>query len=202
MTEEITYCAVHPTRETGLRCNKCDRYMCSECAVQTPVGYRCRECVRQVEDRFYDAQATDGLIVLGVTAGLSMIAGVLFGYIGGFGLFIAMIAGLPAGAAIAGQAMKAIARRKGRNTWKFGVAGVMIGVLVGAFIGGMLAYPDSLRIAYENFQQMSLQTQDNIRRGGLRVMSQTDFAFGRVLTLNVLLFAGLAAYSVYHRMKS
>ena len=44
VTDEVTYCAVHPDRETGLRCNKCGRLMCAECAVPTPVGYRCREC--------------------------------------------------------------------------------------------------------------------------------------------------------------
>ena len=40
--EETTYCAVHPDRETSLQCNRCGRYMCVECAVHTPVGYRCR----------------------------------------------------------------------------------------------------------------------------------------------------------------
>lgn len=202
MTDEITYCAVHPTKETGLRCNKCDRYMCSDCAVQTPVGYRCRECVRQVEDRFYNAEATDGFIVFGVCAATSAVGGLFIGAIGFFGLFIAIIAGFPAGVLIAGWAMRATNRRKGRDTWRFGVGGVIVGVLIGAFIGGLLAYPEGLRIAYENFQQMTPQMQQNIQRGGLRVISQTDYALGQVLRLNVVIFAGLVAYSVYLRMKS
>ena len=47
----LTYCEVHPDRETSLRCNKCGRLMCTECAVLTPVGYRCRECVRGQQER-------------------------------------------------------------------------------------------------------------------------------------------------------
>ncbi len=43
---DIPTCANHPERETGLRCNRCGKPICSQCAVQTPVGYRCRECVR------------------------------------------------------------------------------------------------------------------------------------------------------------
>ncbi|HYN88142.1 MAG TPA: tetratricopeptide repeat protein, partial [Ardenticatenaceae bacterium] len=44
-TEEMLHCSVHPDRETMLRCNRCGRPMCPECAVRTPVGLRCRECV-------------------------------------------------------------------------------------------------------------------------------------------------------------
>ena len=29
-----------------LRCNRCDKPICYDCAVRTPVGYRCKECVR------------------------------------------------------------------------------------------------------------------------------------------------------------
>ena len=49
MTEspnEKMYCYNHPQRETVLRCNRCERPMCTSCAVLTPTGYRCKECVR------------------------------------------------------------------------------------------------------------------------------------------------------------
>lgn len=202
MTDEITYCAVHPDRETGLRCNKCERYMCSACAVQTPVGYRCRECVRQVEDRFYNAAATDSLIAFGICAAVALGGGLVLGYVGRLGLLIGLLAGFPAGFLMANWTMQAIKRRKGRNLWRWAAGGVVVGALVGAYLGGLMAYPDSLREAYEIFQQMPPAQQDGIRRGGLRVISQSDFALQRVLTLGVIAFAGLSAYSVYLRMKS
>ena len=42
-TEEevlIEYCEKHPDREARLRCNRCNRLMCTQCAVRTPTGYR------------------------------------------------------------------------------------------------------------------------------------------------------------------
>ncbi len=46
-----TYCANHPGVETSLRCNKCGKPICAKCAVRTPTGYRCKECVRgQLKD--------------------------------------------------------------------------------------------------------------------------------------------------------
>ncbi len=41
-----TYCANHPGVETSLRCNKCGKPICAKCAIRTPTGYRCKECVR------------------------------------------------------------------------------------------------------------------------------------------------------------
>ena len=35
---EIHYCAAHPERDTELRCNRCDRYMCVDCAKRTAGG--------------------------------------------------------------------------------------------------------------------------------------------------------------------
>jgi len=43
---QVMYCYVHPDRETLLRCNRCERPICQSCAVLTPTGYRCKECVR------------------------------------------------------------------------------------------------------------------------------------------------------------
>src|SRR6266700_3112765 len=49
---DTLYCANHPTVATSLRCNKCNKPICHKCAVLTPVGYRCRECVRGQQQVF------------------------------------------------------------------------------------------------------------------------------------------------------
>jgi len=130
-TEELTYCEVHPDRETALRCNKCGRYMCPECAVQTPVGYRCRQCVRQHEDKFYKGTQSDDVKVFAVCAGLMAVAGGIMSAIG-FGLFLALIVGFPVGGAISEVALRAVERRRGRYSGQIGAAGAAIGGLVGA----------------------------------------------------------------------
>ncbi|HLF80868.1 MAG TPA: B-box zinc finger protein, partial [Anaerolineales bacterium] len=69
MTEVVLTCANHPTRETSLRCKRCDKPICASCAVLTPVGYRCRECVRGQQATF----DTAGVGALGVGAVVSAV---------------------------------------------------------------------------------------------------------------------------------
>ncbi|HRE45590.1 MAG TPA: hypothetical protein PKY87_16680, partial [Terricaulis sp.] len=46
--------------------------MCVQCAVQTPVGYRCKECVRGIQSKYFNANPYDDLIALGL-AGVQII---------------------------------------------------------------------------------------------------------------------------------
>ena len=41
-----TYCYRHPDRPTGLRCSRCDRPICGECANPAPVGQLCPDDAR------------------------------------------------------------------------------------------------------------------------------------------------------------
>src|SRR3954469_25725992 len=89
-----TFCAVHTTVETSLRCNKCGRYMCVKCAVRTPVGYRCRECVHQQQDTFYSAAQRDYVIAAVVSFLISLPVSYLLVRLG---LFLIIFLALPAG---------------------------------------------------------------------------------------------------------
>ena len=40
-------CYRHPTRETHIRCARCDRPICPECMVSASVGFQCPECVQE-----------------------------------------------------------------------------------------------------------------------------------------------------------
>ncbi|HEY4729433.1 MAG TPA: rhomboid family intramembrane serine protease, partial [Actinomycetes bacterium] len=41
-----TFCYRHPDRQTGLRCSRCDRPICGECANPAPVGQLCPDDAR------------------------------------------------------------------------------------------------------------------------------------------------------------
>ncbi len=132
-TEEIHYCAVHLDRETSLRCNKCGRYMCSDCAVPTPVGYRCKECVRGVEDKFFNATLADYAIVFTVSAVIAAVAAGIARLIG-LPLLFAIILGLPLGGLISEICVRALRRKRGRYTGEICTAGIVVGGLIGLAI--------------------------------------------------------------------
>jgi hypothetical protein len=113
-----TYCYRHPAVETGLRCNKCGRYICSKCAVRTPVGYTCRECIRKQEDKFYTGAWTDYIIAVVIALPLSLIATLIFtfviGLIGWFSWIISFFAAPITGGIIAEAVRRGVRKRRSR----------------------------------------------------------------------------------------
>jgi hypothetical protein len=136
--EEVLYCANHPDVETLLRCNRCNKPICMKCAVKTPVGYRCRECVSNQQKVYFNAVGSDNLIAFGVGLAVAAIAspfvGMLIGGFGFFGLIIAFIAGSAAGSALAQIIRRAVGRRRGRYLPTFALTGIILGVLLGNLI--------------------------------------------------------------------
>jgi hypothetical protein len=96
MTEEVPklYCYNHPQRETLLRCNNCERPICSECAVLTPTGYRCKECVRGQQKKFETAHTIDYFLAVVIAAALSFGGSMLVPILGWLIIFIGPIAGI------------------------------------------------------------------------------------------------------------
>ena len=136
--DEITYCARHPERDTGLRCNRCERYMCVECAVRTPVGYTCRECVREQEDKFYAGSLTDYALVAAVGLAGGALTVLLTMLVGGF-LIVALLLAPALGGALAQAALQLTGRRRGRYSGLVCAGCVLAGGLLGslALSGGL-----------------------------------------------------------------
>lgn len=130
-----SYCANHPGVETSLRCNKCGKPICARCAVRTPTGYRCKECVRGQQQIFNTAQWYD--YVLGfVTAGiLSFLASLLVGLISGIaGLFawIIIIVATPTAGMVIAEAVRLVTRKHRARS-------LFITVIVAVVLGGLPA---------------------------------------------------------------
>jgi len=131
MTETL-YCYVHPNRETALRCNNCNRPICASCAVRTPTGYRCKECVRDRQKTFDTAEWYDYIIGFSVAAFLSGIGAFLATLIGGIGFFgfILISAGASTAGVVIAEGVRAVTRkRRSRPLFITITAGVVVGAL-------------------------------------------------------------------------
>jgi len=43
---QTQYCERHPKTETNIRCGRCEKTICPDCLVHSPVGMRCPDCAR------------------------------------------------------------------------------------------------------------------------------------------------------------
>jgi hypothetical protein len=149
-SEEPLYCINHPKTETRLRCNRCGNPICPKCAVRTPVGFRCKQCIKGQQAIFYSATSVDYVIAVVIGLVASIIAAFIVSAVGiFFTLFLAPVAG----GVIAEVVRWATGRRHGRWVWLVVSACIVVGALVAAFgymlpllfvpgaRGGLLAAP-------------------------------------------------------------
>ncbi|MCB0202654.1 MAG: tetratricopeptide repeat protein [Caldilineae bacterium] len=161
-TGEVTYCVNHPDTETTLRCNRCGRPVCLKCVKLTDVGYRCKDCIREQQNSFFNAENTDYIIVAVVSFFLAAIAGPIIGaLLGIFGLFFGIIIAVFLGPAVGGIAAtiirRSVGRRRGRYMGIVAVVAIILGVAVGAFGGILFGRPPNL-ITMGVFLFLSLST--------------------------------------------
>jgi hypothetical protein len=116
--EEALVCYRHPSTETSLRCNRCGQPICAKCAVRTPVGFRCPDCVRQQQSKFYTGGSLDYVLAVVVALPLSLVAAAIFTFIiariGFFSWIISFIAAPATGGVIAEAVWRAVGRRRSR----------------------------------------------------------------------------------------
>ena len=117
------YCYRHPKSETYVRCGRCDQPICPKCAVQGPVGFRCRQC-GLVKSATLSSFTPRQLILGGGAAfGGGAILGYLGGQVGFYSIFISFFAG--------GFIAEAMVRMTGMKRGP-----VMAGMLYGGLLAG------------------------------------------------------------------
>jgi hypothetical protein len=119
------YCANHPSRETSLRCNRCEKPICSKCAVRTPTGYRCRECVKSQQRVFETAEWFDYPLGFAIAVIISYIGSLIAPKMGFFVLFLAPLVGV----IIAEATRFATRRRRSKTLFLVISAGALFGSL-------------------------------------------------------------------------
>ena len=120
-----TFCVNHPSVATSLRCNRCGNPICAKCAVRTPVGYRCKSCVKSQQAVFYTATSADYIVAAMITLPLAAIGQFIGPLLGFFALF----AGPIVGGLVAELVYRAKGKRRGQYTWLVVGACMVIGAL-------------------------------------------------------------------------
>jgi len=159
MDENTTLtCYVHPDRSTVLRCNRCEKPICTSCAVLTPTGYRCKQCVQGQQKVFDSAKHTDYVAAPLAAALLSFTGSYLVRFFGFFTLLVAPLAGMLIVAAVERLTNHRRSKKLFTLTTAAAVAGglpllilALLQVLLGLGAGGMNLYsllPLVYQIAY------------------------------------------------------
>jgi hypothetical protein len=117
--------------------------------VLTEVGYRCKECIREQQNVFYNAVTGDNAKAFAVAAGITLIAWpiavILFRLVGSIfwliSWIIAALVGSGAGASLAQIIRKSVGKRRGRYIRHFTLGGIIVGLLASMllttmFLGG------------------------------------------------------------------
>jgi hypothetical protein len=128
----VSVCYRHPQVETALRCNRCNKPICPKCARRTPVGFRCPDCIREQENKYYSGSNVDYVIAAAIAIPLSLIALGLFSVILS-GMFWGIIITVFLGPVVAGFIAEAVRwgvrRRRSRYLGHVAAAGLIVSAL-------------------------------------------------------------------------
>ena len=120
-----TVCYRHPSRETAVSCANCERPICTDCMVYTPVGIKCPDCARQPRSALVRLKPDRAAraIAAAFFGGLAMGLGIVF--LQGWGLFFALILGWLVGIGMANLVLWASGRFRGPTTGYIAVGGAV-----------------------------------------------------------------------------
>lgn len=143
---EPLFCYRHPDRETYVRCGRCDQPICTSCAMQGPVGMRCKQCGKPVRDALASLTPQQTFTAVGFASG----AGALVGFFAmQFGWFMILL-GFFAGGFLVEALDRSIGMKRGRRMVAIVVAGILLGALVGGSVGLWSTWRDLAEFAEES----------------------------------------------------
>ncbi|MFE4605376.1 rhomboid family intramembrane serine protease [Kitasatospora indigofera] len=63
--QPVTTCYRHPSRESYIRCTRCERFICPACMLDAPIGHQCPECVKEGHRSIRQARTVFGGRLIG-----------------------------------------------------------------------------------------------------------------------------------------
>ena len=126
--DDSLFCYRHPDRETWVRCGRCDRPICPNCAMQGPVGLRCKQCGKPAFDPLTSFRPQQLILGTATALGAGLVTGFVATRIGFFSVVIAYFAG----GLIAEIVTRVTGYKHGPVMFAIVFGGIVAGTLVGA----------------------------------------------------------------------
>lgn len=117
-------CAEHPNVETRLRCSRCGKPICPQCAVRTPVGMRCPDCAGTRAASKADPAGVARAALAG--AAVAVLAGIGWAFLPNWGFYWALLLGFGSVEAMA----KVLRGRTGPDLQAVAIVIVLAGMVV------------------------------------------------------------------------
>lgn len=164
--EVILYCANHPNVETSLRCARCGKPICAHCAVSTPTGYKCKECISGQQKVFSTTRWYDYPLAFAIAAVLAAIGSF---FVSMLWIFFVILIAPAAGMIIAEAVRMAVQKRRSLRLWQFMAAGIVVGCLP-MLLGALLSL-DLWTILAQGFYVVTATTSAVARLRGINIRS-------------------------------
>lgn len=155
------FCANHPDVPTSLRCNRCEKPICIKCAVLTPTGYRCRECVRGQQKIYETAQWLD----YPLACGLALVIAFLGSFLARAMFFLIIFVAPIVGTVIAEVVRVVVHRRRSKRLFQAVAISAALGSLLlplfriaGIVVQGSLSQADMVLIWYGLYAFLTVST--------------------------------------------
>jgi hypothetical protein len=119
-------CTYHPNVQTGLRCTRCGKPICPQCAVRSPVGLRCPDCAGVRSMPSIRTPGSDLLKAIGGGLLVALVVAVIWRFIPDWGFYLSLAMGFGVVETIA----KLTRNKRGADLQLLAMALVTIGFLV------------------------------------------------------------------------
>jgi DNA-directed RNA polymerase subunit RPC12/RpoP len=136
-------------QEITLRCSRCGKPITPDEAIQTPTGYRCRDCVRRQQKIFDTSKPLDYVWGIIIAVGLSFIGSLLTSLIRFFTFLLAPAAGV----AVAEVVRMVIKKRRSKRLFRLVSIGVVIGALP-LIVINLVSFINQFRMGVFNFYSL------------------------------------------------
>lgn len=147
------YCVNHPSVETRVTCSNCDKPVCPDCMVFTPVGAKCPECARVPKSALVTVKPERVALTVVAGVGTAIVGGILFGVfvsmIGFLAIMIAFGLGYGIGEAVSWASGRHHSRRLAIWAAACAVFGVLFPYIASAFLTVLASGPGAAATGVE-----------------------------------------------------